>query len=84
MHLVIVSNHVQRMVPLKCGVVCGRVVSGVFDCFVNCIAMLRDLSKTMDGLFEAFLKTRVGSGWEGHVGQMRKWIMEPLKKTVAA
>jgi hypothetical protein len=30
------------------------------------------------------LKMRVSSGWEGHVGQIRKWILEPQKKTAAA
>ena len=52
--------------------------------FEERISMMRDLCKAVDGLFESFLKTRVSSGWEGHVGQIRKWILEPQKKTAAA
>ena len=52
--------------------------------FEERVALLRDLNKAVDGLFETFLKVRASSSWEGYVGTVRKWIMEPQKKVVAA
>lgn len=52
--------------------------------FEERIALLRDLNKAVDGLFEIFLKVRASSSWEGYVGSVRKWIMEPQKKVAAA
>jgi hypothetical protein len=52
--------------------------------FEERIALLRDLTKSVDGLFESFLKVRAGSAWEGYVGGVRKWIMEAPKKVAAA
>ena len=52
--------------------------------FEERVDLLRDLCKAIDGLFETFLKTRATSGWEGQVGGIRKWIMEPPKKVAAA
>ena len=52
--------------------------------FEERIALLRELGKALDGLFEAFLKIRASSGWEGQVGGIRKWIMEPAKQVAAA
>jgi hypothetical protein len=42
--------------------------------FEERITHLRDLSKTLDALYEAFLKTRASSAWEGHTMAIRKWI----------
>lgn len=52
--------------------------------FEERIALLRDLGKTVDGLYAAFLKHRASSSWEGQVSSIRKWIMEPQKKVAAA
>ena len=52
--------------------------------FEERIALIRDLSKGIDALYETFLKVRASSTWEGQVGGIRKWILEPVKKTVAA
>ncbi|HSZ54931.1 MAG TPA: hypothetical protein VK797_04680 [Tepidisphaeraceae bacterium] len=48
------------------------------------IALIRDLGRAIDALFESFLRVRASSAWEGQVGGIRKWILEPVKKTVAA
>lgn len=52
--------------------------------FEERIALLRDLGKTVDALFETFLKIRASSSWEGYVSAVRKWIIEPQKKVAAA
>jgi len=52
--------------------------------FEERIALLRDLAKSLDGLFESFLKVRASSSWEGYVGSVRTWIQSPQKKTAAA
>ncbi|HSU67127.1 MAG TPA: hypothetical protein VLJ39_09660 [Tepidisphaeraceae bacterium] len=52
--------------------------------FEERIALVRDLCKAVDAMFETFLKTRASSAWEGQVGSLRKWIMEPSKKVAAA
>jgi hypothetical protein len=52
--------------------------------FEERVALLRDLGKAIDALFDTFLKTRASSAWEGYVGGIRKWILEPQKKGVAA
>ena len=52
--------------------------------FEERVTLIRDLCKAVDALFETFLKSRASSAWEGQVSGMRKWIMEGLKKTVAA
>jgi hypothetical protein len=52
--------------------------------FEERIALLRDLSKSLDGLFDSFLKVRASSSWEGYVSSVRKWIMDPQKKVAAA
>ncbi len=51
--------------------------------FEERIALLRDLSKTLDQMFEAFLAVRAGSAWEGHVSALRRWIMQPIKVAAA-
>ena len=50
--------------------------------FEERIALLRDLAKTTDGLFETFLKIRASSAWESHVNAIRRWILS--SKSVAA
>jgi hypothetical protein len=52
--------------------------------FEERVTLLRDLCAAIDGLFDAFLKLRGSSAWEGHVNGMRRWIMQPEKKTAAA
>jgi hypothetical protein len=52
--------------------------------FEERVSLIRDLCSAVDGLFETFLKARASSAWEGHVSGMRKWILEPFKKTAAA
>ena len=50
--------------------------------FEERIALLRELGKTTDGLFETFLKVRASSAWEGQVNIIRRWIT--TTKSVAA
>ena len=42
--------------------------------FEERIGMLRDLCKTIDSLYDTFMKTRASSSWEGHVNGIRRWI----------
>jgi hypothetical protein len=51
--------------------------------FEERVGMLRDLCRTIDGMFETFLKVRTTSAWEGQVSAMRRWILKP-EKAVAA
>jgi hypothetical protein len=51
--------------------------------FEERIALLRDLSKTLDGMFEAFLHLRASSSWEGQVSALKRWILQPLKIAAA-
>jgi hypothetical protein len=48
------------------------------------IALLRDLSNYLDGLYGAFLKVRAGSAWEGQISAIRRWIQKPNKVVAAA
>jgi hypothetical protein len=52
--------------------------------FEERIAMLRNLSEAIDGIFDAFLKHRIGAGWEGQTMALRKWIMAVAAKHAAA
>ena len=52
--------------------------------FEERIALIRELCKITDAMFEAFLKTRASSSWEGQVGKMRRWIMQQMKVVAAA
>ena len=52
--------------------------------FEERIAMLRDLCKGLDALYERFLTVRCSSGWEGAVGSIRRWILTSAPKPVAA
>lgn len=51
--------------------------------FEERITLLRDLSKTIDALFGAFLKVRASSSWEGQTGAIRRWIMQTAKPVAA-
>lgn len=51
--------------------------------FEERVALLRDLCKGIDGLYDAFLKTRASAAWEGYVSALRRWIQQ-TPKTVAA
>src|SRR5688572_13053509 len=52
--------------------------------FEERIALLRELSKTLDGMFESFLQVRARSAWEGKTSGVRRWIMQTANKPVAA
>ena len=52
--------------------------------FEERIALLRDLCKAIDALFETFVKLRVSSAWESHTGAIRKWVLDVTKKVAAA
>jgi hypothetical protein len=41
--------------------------------------MLRDLSRSMDALFDTFLKSRAASGWESYTSGLRRWIIQAAK-----
>jgi hypothetical protein len=43
--------------------------------FEERIALLRDLSRTIDALYETFLGVRASSAWEGQAAAIRKWIL---------
>jgi hypothetical protein len=47
--------------------------------FEERIAMLRDFCKSLDALFESFLKSRTSSAWEGHTTTIRKWIQNSAR-----
>ncbi len=51
--------------------------------FEERVALIRELSKTVDSMFETFLKVRASSAWEGQVGTIRRWI-QSFAKNVAA
>ncbi len=51
--------------------------------FEERIALLRDLCKLVDGLYETFLKLRTSGGWESQAGVIRRWIVK-LEKAAAA
>jgi hypothetical protein len=52
--------------------------------FEERIALLRDLCKTVDSLFESFLQVRASSAWESKTSGVRRWIMQSAKQPVAA
>jgi hypothetical protein len=51
--------------------------------FEERITLLRDLTKIIDALFAAFLKTRATGAWEGHTGAIRRWISQTIKAVAA-
>jgi hypothetical protein len=52
--------------------------------FEERIALLRDLSKTLDAMYQAFLVVRAGSAWESQSTTIRKWIAATAPKAVMA
>jgi hypothetical protein len=52
--------------------------------FEERIALLRDLAKTLDAMYQAFLTVRASSAWEGQSNTMRKWISATTPKPVMA
>ena len=52
--------------------------------FEERVAMLRGFCKSMDGMFDAFLKVRAGSSWEGHTSTMRRWISRSGRRAAVA
>jgi hypothetical protein len=51
--------------------------------FEERIALMRELCKTLDGMFERFLTVRASSAWEGKVSGFRRWIMQGTKPVAA-
>ena len=47
--------------------------------FEERITLLRDFTKMLDALYDAFLKVRASSSWEGHTGVIRHWISQTNK-----
>lgn len=52
--------------------------------FEERIALLRDLSRYLDGLYGSFIKQRASSAWEGQLNTIRRWIKQPGKVVAAA
>jgi len=52
--------------------------------FEERIAMLRDLSKSLDALYGTFLKVRASAAWEPQVAHLRRWILQNAKASAAA
>jgi hypothetical protein len=51
--------------------------------FEERIALIRELCKTIDDLFERFLSARASSGWESKIAGMRRWILQTVKPIAA-
>jgi hypothetical protein len=47
--------------------------------FEERVAMLRDLARSIDALFDTFLKARATSGWESYTSGVRRWIIQAAK-----
>lgn len=47
--------------------------------FEERIGMLREVCKTVDALFDTFLKTRASSSWDGYITGVRRWIVQTAK-----
>jgi hypothetical protein len=45
--------------------------------------MIREVGDLIDRLIAAFLQVRGSSSWEGHTGQVRRWIMHSAKPIAA-
>ncbi|HYO08059.1 MAG TPA: hypothetical protein VER17_03740 [Tepidisphaeraceae bacterium] len=52
--------------------------------FEERIALLRELARALDGMFETFLQYRASSAWEGQTASLRRWILQSSNKPVAA
>lgn len=51
--------------------------------FEERIGMLREFCKTLDALFEAFLKVRTGGSWESQANAIRKWIQQTSRSAMS-
>jgi len=51
--------------------------------FEERIALLRDLCRAADALYETFLKVRCSSAWEARVAAIRRWILKSPKPVAA-
>jgi hypothetical protein len=47
--------------------------------FEERVGMLRELSRSLDALFDTFLKARATSGWESYTSGVRRWIVQAAK-----
>ena len=44
--------------------------------FEERIGLLRELCKSVDAMYDAFLKTRASASWEGRTATIRKWVYQ--------
>jgi hypothetical protein len=51
--------------------------------FEERVGMIRDLCKSVDALFDTFIKLRASSNWEGYAGGVRRWINQAIKASAA-
>jgi hypothetical protein len=51
--------------------------------FEERVSQLRDLCKTLDAIFDAFLKVRASASWESQVSNIRRWITTSGKPVAA-
>ncbi|HTW94259.1 MAG TPA: hypothetical protein VMD30_05675 [Tepidisphaeraceae bacterium] len=51
--------------------------------FEERIGLLRDLCRAADAMYEAFLKVRCSSAWEGQVAGIRRWTLKSPKPVAA-
>ncbi len=47
--------------------------------FEERVGMLREVCKTVDALFDTFLKVRASAAWEGYTTGVRRWIVQTAK-----
>ncbi len=52
--------------------------------FEERIGLLRDLCKSMDAMFQSFLKVRASAAWEGQTAGIRRWINSNQKQAAVA
>jgi hypothetical protein len=52
--------------------------------FEERVAMVRGFCKSIDAMFEAFLKIRGSGAWEGQTSAMRRWISRSGRRAMAA
>jgi hypothetical protein len=91
MGLVLHANQQQFRLTLSAEslAVAGAVLPDVAEAdsprmvFEERIAMLRDLAGALDNMFDAFLRVRCSSAWQGQTSAIRRWIVQSAK-TVAA
>jgi hypothetical protein len=49
--------------------------------FEERVRLLRECCKVLDMIFEKFLTIRTGSGWEGRVSDLSRWIRQGENRT---